>query len=53
MSITEFVRFMTADPVIQFILAMSLGAFSMALFGEILANSQFVQELLFGKEHED
>lgn len=49
MNIPELVRSLSADPLMQFILAMCMGAFSISMLGEVLNRSEFLKELLYGK----
>lgn len=53
MNIPELVRSLSADPLMQFILAMSLGAILMVFLGEVLVRSEFLQDFLYGKDTDE
>ncbi|MDI9857903.1 hypothetical protein [Flectobacillus roseus] len=53
MNIPELIRSLSADPLMQFILAMCLGAFLIAMLGEVLNRSEFLKDLLYGKDTDE
>ncbi len=44
------IKLITEDAIAQFVLAMFLGFISIAFFGEMLAKSEWVRDILIGKE---
>ncbi len=46
----DFIKNVTEDAIFQFGLAMFIGFMSVAFFGELLTKSEWVRDVLIGKE---